>query len=279
MKVIEEFENNNKILNYKPNVINSKINFKGKNNILICEENVILKDSYISFEGSNSIIYLSSNDNYYFLNITTNNNSVLFIDENCYFNSQLYIILSESKNVFIGKNCLFSIGIWMRLADPHLIYDVDNMRRINVSKSIYIGDHVWIGQDVMLLKGTQIGSGSIIGAKSLVSNKKIHSNSIWGGNPAKKIRNNIFFDSETAHNYKNEETEKSMMYVDRKWIYEHDKETLGFEYLGMIKDKKTMNDKIEFLIEIRNNKSHNRFHVKEIKNKKKRWKIINRLFF
>ena len=70
-----------------------------------------------------------------------------------------------------------------------------------------------------------------------------------------------------------------MMYVDRKWIYEHDKETLGFEYLGMIKDKKTMNDKIEFLIEIRNNKSHNRFHVKEIKNKKKRWKIINRLFF
>lgn len=64
--------------------------------------------------------------------------------------------------------------------------------RINNSKSIYIGDHVWIGQNALILKNTQIGSGSIIGAMSLVSHKKVASNCVYAGNPAQKIKENIF---------------------------------------------------------------------------------------
>lgn len=267
MEVIKEFKNNNKILYHNPELINTKIDFKGKNNILICEESVILKNSYINFEADNSIIYLSSNKNFYFLHISINNESVLYIDENCYFNNKLYLILSESKNIFIGKNCLFSFGIWIRLADAHLIYDIDTMHRINFSENIYIGDHVWIGQEVMLLKGTHIGSGSIIGAKSLISNKKIPSNSIWGGNPAKEIRNNIFFDERTVHKFKKEETENSMHYNNTKWIYNQSKYTLGFEYLEKINNKKNNNEKIKFLIKLRNNSSHNRFYMGEENNK------------
>lgn len=260
MEIIEEYDGNNKILCHNPHLINTKIDFKGKNNILICEEEVIIQNSTITFEGDNSIIYLSSNKNFYFLQLSINNNSILYIDENCYFNNKLYIVLSETKNVFIGKNCLFSFGIWIRLADAHLIYDIDSMKRINISESIYIGDHVWIGQEVLLLKGTQIGSGSIIGAKSLISNKKIPSNSIWGGNPAKEIRRNIFFDGRTVHKFKEEDTKNSMNYYSTKWIYNKSKYTLGFEYLEKINDKNT-DEKIEFLIQIRNNSSHNRFYM------------------
>ncbi|WP_295592416.1 acyltransferase [uncultured Methanobrevibacter sp.] len=260
MEIIEEYDGNNKILCHNPHLINTKIDFKGKNNILICEDRVTIQNSTITFDGDNSIIYLSSNTNKYFLHITTNNNSVLYIDENCYFNNKIYIILSESKNVFIGKNCLFSFGIWIRLADPHLIYDIDTMRRINPSESICIGDHVWIGQDTLLLKGTKIGSGSIIGAKSLVPNKKIPSNCIWGGNPAKEIRKNVFFDEKSVHKYTKEQTENSMHYDNTRWIYNKSKYTLGFEYLEKINDKNT-DEKIEFLIQIRNNSSHNRFYM------------------
>lgn len=279
MEVIKEFENNNIMLYHEPQRINTRITFKGKNNILICEEGVVLRNSILEFEGDNSIIYLSSNIHDYILQISTNNESVLYIDENCYFNNKLYIILSESKNVFIGKDCLFSFDVWIRLADPHLIYDINTMKRINLSESVYIGDHVWIGQDAMLLKGTQIGSGTVIGAKSLVPNKKIPSNSMWGGNPIKEIRKDIFFDGRSVHTYLKEDTERSMMSTSKKWIYEEDNETLGFSFLEEINDKKTSEEKIKFLVQLRNNSSHNRFYLNS-SDKKQKWsfnKLINSL--
>ena len=158
MEFLKKDENNNKILVKDPILLSSNISFKGKNNCLICEENVILENSSISFNGDNSIIYLSRNRNKYYFSISIYNNSVLYIDENNYMNGKLNMVLSEEKHILIGKNCLFSFGIWLRLADPHLIYDIETSERINFSKSIFIGDHVWLGQDAMILKGTQIGS-------------------------------------------------------------------------------------------------------------------------
>src|SRR5699024_10232501 len=98
--------NNNKILGNNPTINSSIINFKGKNNILFCEENVILYNSTLNFNRNNSIIYLSSNKHKYILNIDIYNNSILFLDENNYMNGKLNIILSEMKNVIIGKDCL-----------------------------------------------------------------------------------------------------------------------------------------------------------------------------
>lgn len=49
----------NKFLGKEPTLINSQINFHGKNNILICEEGVVLQDSVVDFRADNSIIYLS----------------------------------------------------------------------------------------------------------------------------------------------------------------------------------------------------------------------------
>lgn len=262
MNIIKEYENNNKILNFEPEIKDCKIKFHGKNNMILCEKNVKLVNSTIEFHGDNSIIYLSSNKNDYILSVSMNNDSVLFIDENCYFNNKLYLILSEQKNIFIGKECLFAFGIWMRLADPHLIYNSKHMRRINLSKSIYIGDHVWIGQDAMILKGTNIGSGSIIGAKSLVSNKNISSNSVWGGNPAREIRKNIFFDGRSVHKYKKEDTEKSMQTTNKQWIYKKDRNTINLKKMEKMVEESNTEEKIKLLKYLRENKNHNRFAIR-----------------
>ena len=254
MNIIKKDQNKNQILHNDPKLINSNITFNGKSNILICEENVVLNGSNIIFNGDNSIIYLSSNYNHYKLFVNIFNNSVLFIDENNYFNSKLYMILSEEKSIFAH-------GIWIRSADPHLIYDMATMKRINLTKDIYIGDHVWIGQDVLLLKGTEIGSGSIIGAKSVISNKKIESNSSWAGNPPKEIKKNIFFDGRTVHKYTKKETEESLNYNNDQWIYSNINSGNGFEKIKEINDAENIDLKVEKIFELRNNKNKNRFYI------------------
>ncbi|WP_069593135.1 acyltransferase [Methanosphaera sp. WGK6] len=265
MKIIQEDENYNKIIingsEKELDLVDSKINFHGHNNVLICEDNVKLVNSLIDFRQNNSIIYLSSSINNYNIMVSVNNNSVLFIGKNNYMNGRLNLILSESKHIFIGNDCLFSFGLWFRLADPHLIYDINSMTRINPSKSIFIGDHVWIGQDSMILKGTQIGSGSIIGAKSLVSNKIIPSNTIYAGNPVKEVRKNVFFDSHSVHAYVEKDTLKSMNYDSNRWIYEDDGNIIKFDDIDELFNSNNFDEIIEFLVNLNNEKLHNRFFI------------------
>ena len=53
---------------------------------------------------------------------------------------------------------------------------------------VTIGNDVWIGYGVSIMSGTTIGDGAVIAAKSHVT-KNVGAYQIWGGNPAKHIRN------------------------------------------------------------------------------------------
>ena len=268
MDVIKTDENNNQIIGTNPNLQNTRISFRGRNNRLICEDNVNLHNSILDFNADNSIIYLSSNRNVYYLNISIYNNSLFYMGENSYINGRINFSISEQKNIFIGNECLFARDIWMRIADPHLIYDTNSLKRINLSKSIYLGDHVWVGQDVLILKGTQIGSGSIIGAKALVAGKKIQSNSLWGGVPARLIRDDVLFDGSSVHYYTDEQTENSMEYSSGRWIYRNEGNVLSFdkieENFNSIND---VDEKIAYLQSVINCDDYNRFYI-GVKNKR-----------
>ena len=170
----------NKILGTNLKIKNSKIIFKGSNNFLYCDESITLQDCNLNFAGDNSIIFLSNSVHPYRLNVLINNNSVLYFGSNNFFNTQsiVTIYLSEEKHFFCGNNGMFSTGIFFRNADPHLIYDSKTYKRLNKTKSIYLGDHVWIGQNSLILKGTKIDSGSIIGGGSVISGKHISHNTV-----------------------------------------------------------------------------------------------------
>ena len=219
----------NKFVGEIPKFTNSQITINGKNNILVCEENVSLWNSKIDFNGDNSILYLSSNSFDYALNISINGNNVCFIGKNNFFNGISTIVLSESKNVIIGDDCLFSYGIAIRVADGHLIYHTKTKDRLNFSKSIYIGDHVWLGQSSMILKGTHIGSGSIIGANSVLSNKIVPSNTTFAGSPARHTKDDTFWIGYSVHPWDEFTTLKYSRYESENFVYEKDDDTLDFE--------------------------------------------------
>jgi len=53
---------------------------------------------------------------------------------------------------------------------------------------VHSGNNVWIGANTVILRGVSIGDGAVIAAGAVV-NHDVPSYEIWGGVPARKIRN------------------------------------------------------------------------------------------
>ena len=234
-------------------------------NILMCRGKVTLQKCLIRFTGNNSLIYIDENAEPISLNMRVGSDSVIYIGKNIFVNKTSDIYATERKNVIIGNEVMFAKELCFRTADPHPIYDCKTKERINPSKSILIGDRVWIGQDSLILKGTCIGSGAIIGGHSVVAGKKISSNSLYAGNPARKIKEGVFYgDHRATHDFDEDEEKASMIYhgddPDR-YAYMLDDSTISLEeidkeWASISKAK----DKVK-VIERRlvNNNSKNRF--------------------
>lgn len=261
-----KFLKENSFCGYLPEMKKTKIIFRGKNNLLYCEKGVKLINSKIEFICNNSIVYLSSSKSPYKIHIMVNNYNSVYIGKNNYFNpagSPFEIICSENKNVFIGNNNLFSLNISLRNSDAHLIYDSRTKKRLNYSKSIYIGDHIWICQNTSVFKGTKIHSGSIIGANSIV-NKELFSNSIYAGSKIEMIKKNIFWTDECVHRWIEADTANNIIYDNNSYIYSNNNDYVSFDSIEYFFDKnKSTNIRLEYLKNISENISKNRFSLTE----------------
>lgn len=102
------------------------------------------------------------------------------------------------ENLFRGKNVeidydfcwLIEIGSNVTLAPGVriLAHDASIRRFLGYTRigCVLIGDNVFIGADSVILPGVNIGSNIIVGAGSVVTND-LESNSVYVGNPARKI--------------------------------------------------------------------------------------------
>ena len=195
------------------------------------------------------------------MDIKLYNNSTIYFGKNIWINKGFKIVISEQTNLFFGNNCMIAPECCIRSADPHIIYDINTKKRINQSKSIFIGDNVWIAQRVMILKNTRIGSGAVIGAMSLVTNKEYKSNTIYGGSPARKIKEGIFFIHDDCHRFLDEDIKKYEYKDTDKYIYTRDNTTIKFEDIENNLRGTSIKNRVDYLNNITLNNDKNRFYI------------------
>ncbi|SOD98312.1 acyltransferase [Spirosoma fluviale] len=119
-----------------------------------------------------------------------NYNSQLTIGDNVGLS---YTVITCHHKITIGNNVRIGAQTIIYDTDFHSLSSYDRRqipedRSLVLRKPVSIGNDVFIGAGSIILKGVTIGDNSIIAARSVVS-KDIPANQIWGGNPAKFIRN------------------------------------------------------------------------------------------
>ncbi|WP_394751111.1 sugar O-acetyltransferase [Spongiimicrobium salis] len=107
----------------------------------------------------------------------------IHLGENFYAGNNCTIL--DIAEVRIGDNCLIAPNVGLYTAG-HYINPVDR-NKTGIGKPITIGNNVWIGGHSAILGGVAIGDNSIIAAGSVVI-KDVPKNTVYAGNPAKKIK-------------------------------------------------------------------------------------------
>lgn len=264
VKKLDDVKNltNNKLIG-APDLINSEIQFHGRNNILVCEGTINLVNSNIVFQGNNSIIYLSYTKHDYKLMVFVRSDSTIFLGKNNEIGSKFNINIQEHQNLIIGDDCIIGNDVTIRTCDTRAIYDSNTKKRINFSESIFIGDHVWIDHFSYISRGVHVGSGAIVAVHSFLSPYcKVHSNNYVMGNPIKVFNDNVFFTKEFTGSYNVEDTMNFSSY--KSDIFHYDfvlNETLAMDNIDKILKDLTVDERLDFLEKLFiKNKRKNRFY-------------------
>ena len=130
-------------------------------------------------------------------------NSTCEIGNNNYIN-QISIQLYNQNSIMIGSHSMFSTGITMFIGDFHTVLKNSTKETLNSKTTVTIGNHVWVGMNVLLLKSAQIPNNCIVGAGSVVAKKFTKENCVIAGNPAKICKEDIDWDGQSLHKYKEE---------------------------------------------------------------------------
>ena len=253
-------ENGNIIYGDLSKQVNLKLDFKGKNNIVFFAGGS--SNVNIIFPGNNGLVFIGKGIWFGSGSIRVPNSGMCFMDDTSSFGGTHFRVL-EAKNIIVGRRILVSWNTWLSTCDHHLIMDSQTNDRINFSKSIYIGDHVWCGQDTAISKGSFVASGAVIGAKSLAT-KLYFSNTVNAGNPAKELKNNIFWleDSPNVGQWTKEQTLKysNIPNDDFKYTYNQNEFLSPKAIEAKLDSLNTAQEKLEFVYNaIYCNKNKNRF--------------------
>ena len=109
-------------------------------------------------------------------------NAELNLGNNSFINSDCKIRCHGK--IIIGDNCAISHDVTIMDGNGH------DLKGSKIQADVTIGNHVWISTRVTILPGVKIGDGAIIAAGAVV-NSDVPKNCLFGGVPAKLLRENV----------------------------------------------------------------------------------------
>ena len=166
----------------------SLFEFEGDGNTIIIDKECNFH-GWLKFEGGSNLVVFLGGRSYLNLGATLYGGDTLVTG--CGFVAWGIRIWVQGGTVCtIGDECLFSESIQIRTTDHHSIIDLQTGAQTNQPADVTIGRHVWIGANCIVTKGTTIGDGSIIAPAALVSGA-VPRTQLWGGVPARMIRDNV----------------------------------------------------------------------------------------
>lgn len=116
------------------------------------------------------------------------------IEDNVLIGPRVTIVTGDHRSDIIGK---------------HIIDVGENEKKQENDQDVIIENGAWIGANVTILKGVRIGTDAIIAAGSVVT-KNVDPYSVFGGVPAKKIKDRFSKNDQLRHIMMlNENTENS----------------------------------------------------------------------
>lgn len=183
-------------LNIGPNayLIWNKIKISGSENNIIILGSGKLRRCTISIKGVNNRIEIEDGANVSFSSLEiVGNNCLIYIGKKTDIGGAYLSAKGYETQLVIGSNCMLSRNINIMTYDGHPIFDCESKKQINQPKNINIKNNVWIAANASILKGVTVEDNSIIGFGSVVTTD-IVANSIYAGVPAKKIKENIYWE-------------------------------------------------------------------------------------
>ncbi len=174
-------------------VVVEKLNYasKGSVNITIIGDNCnVILNKNISINSSISIVIGNDHKNF-----TSVKDVYVEIGTNTTFESMSLVTFNSGSVVTIGSNCMFANNVTLMHTDSHPIYNIDTNKIVNYVSEMRVGNNCWLGNHVTLLKNSVLPDNTIVGLGAIVTKSFDKQYTILAGNPAKIVKENIFWDS------------------------------------------------------------------------------------
>lgn len=185
----------NEIVCAEPVDVAVKIKFSGSGNRLHVLGPCKLQELVVDFDCDNGLLEIAPSKRSFAAAIRIGQDSTVRIGTNVSSTTRVAMSATEGTEIRIGNDVMFASENQVRADDGHPIFDVRTGKRVNVSRSIRIGNHVWLARHAVVLGGGRIGDGTVIGYGSIVTGT-IPNNCVAVGTPARVVRRHVAWERE-----------------------------------------------------------------------------------
>lgn len=125
-----------------------------------------------------------------YFNVMVKNPQNIEIGENTFINNGCFLWGAPKGRIIIGDDVIFGPSVKVIASNHGTARNCLIRNNPWFDGNIIIEDDVWIGANSIILKGVTIKKGAVIAAGSIV-NKDVEEYTIFGGVPAKKIKERV----------------------------------------------------------------------------------------